>query len=317
MGGLLGLATLLAVALVAAILVVSILIALDALRPPRHTAGYAVACGLAVDPAESGLDHDEWSLDLPGGVTLPVWEIGGKGQRDEGTEGRWGGSAMDGRPPLTAVFVHDWGQSRIDMLAHLEPWDELCDRIVLYDLRGHGDAAGGGGRLGSCEDQDLLALLERLGAGSFILVGCGLGAGIAIAAATRTRPAGDRIVGVVAYGPHRDLGALLRGRLRTAGHPARPLADLARLWLFAGGIRPVRIERVAADLRRPLLVIHGTDDRLSPVGHAERLVDAAPDAVLHRVKGAGHLDARAVDPGAHDEAARRFVARCASPASNS
>jgi pimeloyl-ACP methyl ester carboxylesterase len=282
----------------------------EARRPPRHTAGYALARGLPCDPADLSLAHEEWWLDRPGGVRLPVWEIetarGTKGLRDEGTEGKNRG--------LTAVFIHGWGQSRIDMLARLEPFPGLCHRVVLYDLRGHGDGEGGLSDLGYHEEEDLVALLERLGDDPFVLVGHSMGAVIAIHAAVAGHAVAKEIVGIVAYGPYCDFHRSLRGRLRVAGLPRRPITDLAMLWFRLCGIRHRPTDRATAGLPCPLLVVHGSDDMVAPPAEAERIVAAAPDAKLHRVHGAGHMDAHLADEAGHEEVVRRFVQRITSAA---
>jgi pimeloyl-ACP methyl ester carboxylesterase len=253
---LLGLTQLLVAAVVAVVLILSLVIARDALRPPRHTAGYAVARGLPVDPGDLGLEFDQWTLDRPDGAALPVWEIEGRQRTADGGPPRPQGR---GRPRITAtsctaVFVHDWGESRIDVLGRLEPWDGLCRRLVLGDMRGHGDATGGPSRLGHREDQDLLSLLERLGDGPFLLVGHAMGASIAITAAAQAPPE-IAIAGVVASGPRCEFGASLRSRLRAAGFPARPLADLAMAWLWLRGVRRVDVQRAEAALTVPLLAV--------------------------------------------------------------
>lgn len=48
-------------------------------------------------------------------------------------------------------------------------------------------------------------------------------------------------------------------------------------------------ERASA-LDVPLLVVHGTEDRVVPFSEAERLLEAAPGAELVRLPGAGHND---------------------------
>jgi 3-oxoadipate enol-lactonase len=288
------------------ILVLTALLVREARRPPRHTAGYALGRSLPCDPGDLGLAFEAWMLDRPDGTRLPVWEIetgeGTEGLREEGTEGNSGG--------LTAVFVHGWGQSRIDMLARMRPWPALCERIVLYDLRGHGDAEGGLSDLGHGEEDDLLALLERLGDGPFVLIGYSMGAVIAMqaAASVAENPIARRIIGIVAYGPYCDFHRSLRGRLETASLPRRPITDLAMLWFRLCGIHHRPTDRAAADLRCPLLVIQGEDDIIAPPEEAERIVAAAPDARLHRVREAGHLDAHLADEAAHDRLIREFVA---------
>lgn len=306
-----GLLILLAIAAGLLMLLLTALLVREARRPPRHTAGYALGRGLPCDPGDLNMAHEEWWLDRPGGARLPVWEIGTEqgteGQRDQGTEGTGGGG-------LTAVFIHGWGQSRIDMLARLDPWPALCRRIVLYDLRGHGDAEEGLSDLGYHEEEDLVALLEQLGEGPFLLVGHSMGAVIAIHAAAAGRPVARQIIGIVAYGPYCDFHRSLRGRLQVAGLPRRPITDLAMLWFRLWRIRHRPTDRAAAALPCPLLVVHGSDDIVAPPAEAERIVAAAPDAQLHRVDGAGHMDAHLTDEAGHEQVVRRFVHRIISAA---
>jgi pimeloyl-ACP methyl ester carboxylesterase len=168
------------------------------------------------------------------------------------------------------VFVHDWGESRIDMLACLEPWDDLCGRLVLYDLRGHGDATGGGSRLGHGEDQDLLGLLDRLGDGPFVLVGRAMGAAIAICAAARV-PRTIDIAGVVTCRSRAGFHQTLPARLRAGSFPARPLADLAQVWLWLGGIRRVDVERAGDALHVSVLDIEADRSAVTPAQAREFL----------------------------------------------
>ncbi|MEE8458221.1 MAG: alpha/beta hydrolase [Phycisphaerales bacterium] len=237
-----GLAVLLLIAAVATVLILSGVIAYDAIHPPRRTAGYAIAYGMPADPGDKELDYEEWTLDLPHDVKLPVWEIAARGAGP------------------TAVFVHGWGESRIEMLARIEPWLDHADRIVLYDRRGHGDATGGTARLGTDEHLDLMNLLERLGTGSVVLVGYGSGATVAIATAADV-PGGLR---VAAYGVTTDAHTAFRDRLQARGLPTRPLTDLAMFWLRLSGIQLRDVEQDKRRLKLPLLIDPDPAAALSP-----------------------------------------------------
>lgn len=246
MGQLTGLLVLLLAGLVLAAAVLSGLMAAQVRRPARRSGGYAAARGLAVDPGERNMQFEEWRLERPDAARLPVWEIRSRQP-----------TAVSRQPPLTAVLVHAWGESRIDALERIEPWRALCDRVVLYDLRGHGDAAGGASRLGHNEEADLLALLDRLGDGLFVLAGRGLGAVICLTAAAGASGVRSCIVGVVIDGAYRDFHRWFRGRLASAGMPTRPLSDLAMLWLRLGGLRFPDTEVAATALGCPLLDLDG------------------------------------------------------------
>jgi pimeloyl-ACP methyl ester carboxylesterase len=273
-----GLAILLISALLLVLLVLTIVMVREATHPPRRTAAYAVARGLPVDPGEMRLEYDEWLLDRPDGSRLPVWEIQGR-------------SEAAGR--LTVVFVHGWGHSRIDSLSRIEPWLAWCYRVVLYDLRGHGESSDHITHLGHGEDDDLLALLEHLRAerdDQFILVGHSMGAVIAITAAVRGSELKSTIAGVIAYGPYMDFHSSLRGRLRAHGYPTRPITDLMLAWLTMRGRRPLSLGDDMANVRCPLFVVHGTNDAVSPMADAHRIVELAPQARLREVEGAVHSD---------------------------
>lgn len=273
MGELAGLAILLTIGAATVLVTVTWIMVWGVTHPPRHTAGYAVARGLPCDPGELDLAVDSWTLDRPDGASLPVWEVARKAEAG-----------------LTAVFVHGWGQSRIDMLARRAPWDELCDRLVFYDLRGHGEAAGSISRLGHREDDDLIAILERLGGeGRFVFVGHSMGAVIAInAAAMGDDRLRDRLAGLVCYAPYIDFDTAMCGQLRLHGYPARPFTDLALGVLRARGVRPPSCRESPSRVAAPMLVIHSDDDPVAPLADAKFIASLAPNATLHRVDSDMH-----------------------------
>ena len=63
------------------------------------------------------------------------------------------------------------------------------------------------------------------------------------------------------------------------------LEELAAEW-FPNGVQRVAIPEVAANLKLPVQVIWGRQDRIIPVAHAEALAGRVP---VHIIDGAGHL----------------------------
>lgn len=280
---------------VAALLTIVLMVAAtmrEALRPRRRTAGWALARGMPSDPGEVDAPFSEWILDRPGGVRLPVWDV--PGLRRDG-------------PVL--VLVHGWGRSRLTWLPHLEDWRRRGSRVVMIDLRGHGDAEPDGAGLGDVDVEDLTALLARIDAPAttpVVIVGRSLGATVAILAAAEA----DRVDGVVAVAPYETLRVPLRQRLWLRGLPATPIAWLAVQGLRLVGRRPRSTRAAAARTTIPMLVVLGDHDPISPVVDGVAIGDATPRARVEVVRGAGHGDHWAREPARLDEAVDSLIASC-------
>lgn len=265
------------------------LVTLEALRPPRRAAAWAIANGMPVSPEALGLEAAEWSLDRDG-VRLPVWDLV---LRDAGP---------------TVVFVHGWGRSRVDSLARIGPFLGSAGRIVLPDLRGHGDATGST-RLGDArEEADLAELLARLGGQApVILAGHSMGATLAIrvAAADRT---GSAVAAVVALAPYDTVRTPLGCRLVARELPAGPFVGMTLATLAALGIGRPSTLAAAASLRVPLLVVAGEADRVVPCAESRRIAEAGRGDFV-AVPGGEHSDLDRVE--AAGRAIEAFAARVA------
>lgn len=301
----LGLLALILLAAATLIVLLSVMLAWEMVHPPRRTAAYAIARGLPCDPGDLGLEFDEWMIDLGGGARSPVWDFRGRAPLADNEGAR-----------LVGVFIHGWGGSRIDWLQRIEPFLTQLDRLVLLDGRGHGDSEAPTTTLGGREAADVKLLLERLGEPRVLLVGHSMGAVTAISAAMRrgdgpdVEPTPESIAGVIAYAPYCDFHQSLRGRLRAAGFPTRPMTDLALFILRMTGVKPLSMDDES--LRRlavPLLVVHGAEDAVVPLAQGQRICAAAIDAVLHEVPAAAHADAHSIDPQQHETVVARFIDR--------
>lgn len=278
MAGLLGL---LAVGLVIAILAMTGYTLWTLTHPPRRTYASALAKGRPGDPGELAPGprgprawtawHLKWR-DL----SLPVWDI-------------------TGDVPSGPVFVlsHGWGDSRVGGLsrtAHILP---IASRVVLWDMPGHGEAPGTCS-LGVHEPDALLALVDRLAEERpLVLLGWSMGAGVSIVAAAQASPAHHRIAAVVAESPQRHSATPARNMLIARGLPWRlnlpPAMWLLGLLTSAGGWwRGFDRLEFAKRLRGRLLVLHGTEDEISPISDGLALAAAAPDGRIVEFEGAGH-----------------------------
>lgn len=287
MDRLIGLAILFGAALLLLAVVLTAVLIRSLLAPPPRRLAWAMVRGLPSTPAEAGLDGTEWWVDLPGGARLPVFDVRG-----------------DPAAPLRcAVLLHGWAASRLDVLAGLEPWRARARRLILPDLRGHGEARGGRTTLSVQEPDDVRRLLEVLGEPA-ILVGWSMGAVVALRAASG--PGSPDVRGVIALAPFDRLEQAVTRRLRREGWPAQPFA-----WLAAGALRLVRrwpaaTRRATGPVACPALVLAGAHDPIVTVDEVRSIGTAlGPRARVCTVTGADHFDPREPEPA---DAAREIDA---------
>ena len=299
LGELMGLVMLFAVA-AGLIVVVGVALLYHAmLHPHRKTYGFALAHGLPTQPEELGLEAEPIELTLTDGHTSPGWIITGR--------------EPDGP---TIVMTHGWSSSRYTALWKASLLARFAGRVVLYDTRGHGESSAPICHMGTTEAIDLLNIAEQLppAAAPLMLYGSSMGAGTAIVAAARSVSQNGRagrppIAGVIADGPYRRGMEPVLGKLRNDGYPAFPIVHLAwtLVTLRLGGFGDFDRARHAGRLPCPLLVLHGTADRISRPASARQIVDAAGDATLIEFEGAAHGQLATHDEPRYCKAVATFV----------
>jgi pimeloyl-ACP methyl ester carboxylesterase len=257
-----GLVALLGLATAIVLLAVVARLAQRLRRPPRRTAGWALARGRPADPGDLGL---AWREDAVAG--MPFWIAANSEE------------VLASPSAPTVVLLHGWGRSRRDMLGRLEPWRRRRYRMVMPDLRGHGDADGPSG-LGTPEVGDVMALVDALPPGDVLLCGHSMGGVVAIHTAARlgagstARPT-PFISGVVALAPYERVRIPAAAQLAAAGFGVRHLMTPLLAVLRICGVTESSTTRSASDLQTPLLVLHGEDDQLCPIGDAHLIAAAA------------------------------------------
>ena len=248
-------------------------------HPPRRAAGWAIARGLPSAPGEMDrpLEVRTWGLKFEGTI-LPVWECRGR--------------RADGR---AVVLTHGWGDSRYTMLGRVDRLADVCSRVIVWDMPGHGEAPGTCS-LGVREVGALVSLVHELtDVERVVLYGYSLGAGVSIAAACEL---GDVVEGVIAEAPYRLAVTPARNVIRGAGMPWRWNVPVAFWWLgwrlgvgggWNGFDRTVLAGRLKTERQSPLLVLHGEQDWVCPVEDGQEIA-AAGGGEFVLVPEAGHLD---------------------------
>lgn len=198
---------------------------------------------------------------------------------------------MQPHPRGLVFFLHGNAGNLASWTADVDFYRRINYDLFIVDYRGYGKSTG---RIRSEEelDTDVRAAWD------------------AIAPSYRDRP---RVI----YG--RSLGCPLAARLARDVHaqllvlvtPFTSLAAIARReypfapeWLLK---YPLRTDAVIAEVRSPILLLHGTRDELIPIGESEALLHLARSpAQLLRIDGAGHNDIQEF-PAYRDGLARRLI----------
>jgi len=258
------------------------------------------------------------------------------------TNGSTIGYEVWGEGEVTLALLHAYPLSRGQWRAQGETLARsLALRVVAPDLRGCGESSVDAEPI-TMERmaQDLLALLDALGAGEVVLGGLSMG-GYATLAALRLAP--ERFAGViladtratpdteqgragreataafvVEQGPgalfDRDAPKLFSNRVMTR-HPeivaqGRALAEVSRAEGLAAQARGLGLRADAMSLLPqitcPALVLVGDQDAITPIADARTLFERIPDAQLTIIPDAGHL-ANLEQPEAFTERVATFL----------
>ncbi len=205
-------------------------------------------------------------------------------------------------PAPAVAMIHGWGGNR----GHLLPLARLFHRagmgVLLIDARNHGES----------EDDDFASMprfAEDLEAGldwlirqdevdphRLAVVGHSVGAGAALLLAAR-RPDLSAVVSLAAFA---HPGRTMRRQLTAKSIPWVPLGWLLLHYVqHAIGFRfdAIAPEKVIAEIRAPVLLVHGTDDQVVPVEDARTIWHnrSGDHVILLELPGVGHNTVRALE----------------------
>lgn len=217
------------------------------------------------------LPHQDLSFRGEGGVLLKGWLFRAQGPR---------------RGLL--VYLHGIGDNRGSGLGVSERFVPKGWDVLLYDSRAQGESEGEACTYGVLERRDLVKALDVVGARSSVLFGSSLGGAVALEAA----PLDRRVKGVIAQSAFSDLETIVRER--APFFATRIEVEKALALAEAGGhfrAAEASPQQAALQIRVPVLLLHGANDRETPPSHSQRILGAlAGPKRLILVPGAGHND---------------------------
>lgn len=212
------------------------------------------------DPADVGLAFTEMTIPTEDGERLYGWWIPTRAAAARGH----------------VLFFHGNAGNVSHRLEHAVALTAAGLDVLLVDYRGYGQSTGRPSEEGLY--RDARASLAALRAGGqvdparIVYMGESLGGAIALNLALESPP----------------LACVLQSTFTSLRDIAREHYPAALSGL-AGDAYP-NLQRIAS-LRAPVLVVHGDEDEIVPVGHARALFAGAPEPKrLHIVPGAGHND---------------------------
>jgi uncharacterized protein len=254
----------------------------------RVRAGFPHRRPPAFTPADFGMPFEESVVRSPGG-DLPAWFIPARG-----------GARGPG-----VLLVHGWDSARDRMLANVQFLNAAGFHCLTFDVRGNGANPAetlpvSGGEFGA----DAVAGFATLAARPEVSVGAILGHSMGAIGAVLAAAADPRVAALVASSTPSDPRRLTSETFKLAGLRlptpiAAPLSWLTT-WEFirqrGHRVRDISAIGAIAAYRGPILLIHGEDDRVIPVAHAERLWAAA---VAARGGDATHVELVLIPGGGH------------------
>lgn len=250
----------------------------------------------------------------------PVRIPNGRGHQDRlvrfsGVDGlELAGTYLDRQADATVVLCHGWPGSQDDMQGLAGTLADAGFNVLTFDFRGWGESDVGPVTLGCREARDVIGAVEyargqpaarphRIG-----VFGLSMGAAASLLAAAEC----PEIEAVVADSSYTCLDRAVRGAFRGLWGVAAPVFFVPTRWLgerligtAMSDVSPLRaITRITP---RPVLIIHGTRDRLIDVREARALYQASGDPkALWLIEGADHAEARWVAQGEYDRRVAGF-----------
>jgi len=221
-------------------------------------------------------------------------------------------------PEGLAIVLHDYGQSKADLLEVAVEFHDLRFAVFMPDLRASGDSEGQETSFGWHEADDLVRVALRANdyqpaGGLRVIYGLGSGAAAALRAVAELKLEADALI---LEGVYADLLDVFSGYIGATSMMTWPVARISRFWAgYTMGFPAAQLKPVvyAAQVSVPTLLLVGREDTEGmAVGEDEGAAHLVEKALAGprelRVVPGGRPIAR-TQPEAWFEAVQTFLAR--------
>lgn len=250
----------------------------------------------AFSPWEVQVEHETISFVTEDGVTIRGWWFA--------------------RSETSRVIIGSSGHrgNKTDLLGIGSGLWRAGNNVLLFDYRGCGESDHAAQSLAHHERRDARAAIryahERVADAEIGLLGYSMGGAVMIQVAA----ADPSIRVVVADSSFATMRDVVAAGIRRRYLPTRPVLDLSdaltglRYGYRFQAVRP--LDAIGKIAPRPLLIIHGGADAITPVSHARQLYEAAGEPKeLWILADASHCGAYFVDRPAYVQRVAEFFER--------
>jgi hypothetical protein len=224
---------------------------------------------------------------------------------------------IPGRTHTWTIVVHGVNSDRDDVMRIAPAVHAAGASTLLITYRedaGAPPSPDGLHHMGLTEWRDLQAAVSYAlahGAQRIVLAGYSMGGAIVSQFMERS-PLAHSIAGLILDAPALDWKSILAFNAKEMGLPS--FAALPVEWMVGARIdadwNSLDALRHTADFHLPILLFHGTEDKLVPISISNAFAGALPGWVTYyRVPHAAHVESWNVDPSSYDQHVRTFLNR--------
>jgi pimeloyl-ACP methyl ester carboxylesterase len=191
------------------------------------------------------------------------------------------------------ILLHGWGRNKNSLLSYGLAFAQQGYRVIIPDLRGHGDSTGDWVSFGAEEGLDISALMDKLAIEKYDLIGFSLGA----SASLHTASLDERVDQLVIVAPMHSLAQTIPKFAQQSPAWLQPIMKRYQVKALAIGnnlsgysythtsdtLSPAKL------ITKPTLFIYGAIDKMSDYPLNRLLFDqGSQDNKLHQLDGLRH-----------------------------
>ena len=203
-----------------------------------------------------------------------------------------------------AILVHGYGRDQRYAWDYAEPYLIQGYNVLTPDLRASGTSEGIYLTMGAKESDDLLIWIDKIlevdPKARIVLHGVSMGAATVMMAAGKSKS--QNLVAVVEDCGYTSAFRMFTMQLKVIfnlpSFPIMNIVDVVSKFETGSAVSEAAPIQQVYNINVPILFIHGTEDKLVPYYMMQELYDAchAPIKEMFTVEGAGHADAKNINP---------------------